>query len=326
MSNWFDISKLKAFGAAAIASGKKNAPTIMTGGSIVLGWLGVYLFWQQSKKAEKKIEYEEEKLNYREPLEPERPHQDVPLKQKLVIYGEYCWPAAVCGLASTGLAIGVNHMNLSRLTEMALLTKFMTEKDSKQQELIEKLKGEVGDKKFLEMREEMLEEKYSEEEMKQAVQKVGPGTGKILFVDAVTHNRFTADILQVTSGIAKANSRLKDKRNKVISEKLGDAFYASGSPWSIDADRASDVYSSLNLNVFLQCIGEIPHDGNFNKCDLGDLLEFRYYGGGGDVLLPDQILSYKEYTDPESGYPVVCYLEYGDLLSPTSELIERNPM
>ncbi|MBQ6435455.1 MAG: hypothetical protein IJJ09_05605 [Synergistaceae bacterium] len=167
-SNWFDISKLKAFGAAAIASGKKNAPTIMTGGSIVLGWLGVYLFWKQSKKAEKKIEYEEERINYVEPGAVEKPkHEDLPLKEKLIIYAEYCWPAAVCGLASTGLAIGANHLNLSRLTEMALLTKFMTEKDGKQQELIDKLKAEVGEKKFLEMKEELREEKYPEEEMKQ---------------------------------------------------------------------------------------------------------------------------------------------------------------
>ena len=49
MSKWFDISKLKTLAAGLVASGKKNAPTLMTAGSIALGWLGVYFFWKESR-------------------------------------------------------------------------------------------------------------------------------------------------------------------------------------------------------------------------------------------------------------------------------------
>ena len=325
MSNWFNVSKLKGIATAALASGKKNAPTLMTGGSIILGWVGVYIFWKQGKKAEKRIEYEESNLNDAADDE-DREYQKLPVKDKFSIYLQYCWMALLCGLGSTGLAIGADRLNISRLAEMALMVGFLNDKDGKQQVLIEKLRAEVGDKKFDEMRNEMIEESVPRDEVLSEIAKVGPGTGKVLFIDAFTHNKFSADILQVTSGIAKFNSRLKEKRTKVLTDRLGDAFYASDTPWSTDIDRESEVYSTLNLDVFLQCIGEIPHDKSLNKCDVGDLLEFRYYGGGGDVVLPDQILSYKEYTDPDSGYPVVCYIEYGDLLSPTSELIERNPI
>lgn len=326
MSKLFDISKLKALAATAVASGKKNAPTLMTGGSIILGWVGVYIFWKQGKKAEKRIEYEEGKLNEVPDDGEEHEYQELPKIDKISIYLQYCWTALLCGLGSTGLAIGADRLNFSRLAEMALMVGFLNDKDGKQKALIEKLKAEVGDKKFLEMKDEVIEESVPRDEVMTEIQKIGPGSGKILFIDAVTHNKWSDDILHVTSGIAKFNSRLKEKRTKVLSERLGDAFYASDMPWTTDVDKASDVYSSLNVDVFLQCIGEIPADKSLNRCDVGDLLEFRYYGGGGDVVVPDQILSYKDYTDPDSGYPVVCYIDYGDLLSPTSELLDRNPI
>ena len=50
-----NFSWLQKFFNSTIAFGSKNAPTIMTGGSIVLGWTAVYVFWKQSKKAEEEI-------------------------------------------------------------------------------------------------------------------------------------------------------------------------------------------------------------------------------------------------------------------------------
>lgn len=324
MSGWIDISKLKGLVTAAVASGKKNAPTLMTAGSIALGWLGVYFFWKESKKVEQKIEFEEALLNADEDADVDiEKRKTLPVKEKLILYAQYCWPSAVMGLTSTGLAIGANSINLSRLAEMALLTQFVTNREEDKNKLIEKLKTEIGEKKFEEMRNEMVDEDYPKEDILEEVNQIGPGSGKTLFIDKVTHNRFSADILEVTTGIADFNSRLKEKRNKALSQRLGDAFFASDSPWSTDLDRESDLYSSMDLEVFLQCIGET---GREDECRLGELLEFRYYGGGGDVIKPNQILKYKDYTDPDSGLPVVCYLDYGELLSPTAELLERNPL
>ena len=85
MSKWFDISKLKTLAAGIVASGKKNAPTLMTAGSIALGWLGVYFFWKESRKVEQKIEFEEALLNADEDSDilPED-RIKLPTKEKLI--------------------------------------------------------------------------------------------------------------------------------------------------------------------------------------------------------------------------------------------------
>lgn len=318
-----DISwnKIKGLAAGLLASGKKNAPTLMTAGSVVMGWTAAYIFWKQGRKAEKKIEYEESLLNA--DLDSDTPLEDLrklPVKEKFVIYLQYCWMAALLGVGSTGLAIGANGLNLSRLTEMALLTQFMTDKDDKQQKLIDKLKAEVGDKKFVEMKDELREEEYPKDEIMREILSE-PANGKTLFIDQVTGQKFRASILDVTNGIAEFNERLKDKRKDALRKRRKDPFYVAGDmPWGIDDDAASDVYSSMDVEVFLKCIGEITGK---NEARLGDLLEFRYYGGG-DPIKANQILEYKNYVDPNSGYPVVCYIDYSELLAPSSELIERN--
>lgn len=318
-----DISwnKIKGLAAGLLASGKKNAPTLMTAGSVVMGWTAVYIFWKQGRKAEKKIEYEESLLNA--DLDSDTPLEDLrklPIKDKFVIYLQYCWMAALLGAGSTGLAIGANGLNLSRLTEMALLTQFMTDKDDKQQKLIEKLKAEVGEKKFVEMKDELREEQFPRSEVMDAVT-AAPANGQTLFIDVVTGQKFRRSILDVTNGIAEFNERLKDRRKDAIRKRIGDAFYVSSDmPWGVDEDAASDIYSSMDVEVFLKCIGEITGK---NEARIGELLEFRYYGGG-DPVKQNQILEYKNYVDPDSGFPVVCYIDYSELLAPSSELIERN--
>ena len=81
------MSGIKTFAATVLASGKKNAPTLMTGGSIILGWTAAYIFWKQGRKAEKKIEAEELYLN--RDLDADAPldqRQKLPTREKLSIY------------------------------------------------------------------------------------------------------------------------------------------------------------------------------------------------------------------------------------------------
>ena len=325
MSKWFDISKLKSIAAGLVASGKKNAPTLMTAGSIALGWLGVYFIWQESRKVEQKIEFEEAMLNADEDSDilPEE-RKKLPTKEKLILYAQYCWPAAVMGLTSTGLAIGANSINLSRLAEMALLTQFMTDKDEKQKKLIEKLKGEVGDKKFAEMKDELRDEEYPEEEIQKERIKLGPGTGNALIIDEDMHKTFPARVEDVRRGIDKINKRLQDDYDRAIDSHGNGAF--DETDWPFDGGP----YSRVDLDTFLKYIGEIPMYSRDNNGGLGDVLEFKYYGGGkyhvhSDLIKWNDIASYDErFIDPETGLPVVVFLDYRDLLTPTSELIERN--
>lgn len=316
MSKFFDISKLKAIAAGLVASGKKNAPSLMTAGSIVLGWVGVYIFWKESKKVEQKIEFEEALMNADEDSDilPED-RKKLPTKEKLILYAQYCWPSAVLGLTSTGLAIGANSINLSRLAEMALLTQFMSDKDEKQKKLIEKLKAEVGDKKFLEMKDEMLEERYPVDELREEIMSK-PANGEVLFIDEVMGRKFRAKLSDVQQGVYDFNNRLKEKYNRAVKRVIGDAFYSSDNPYE------DKIYSSLDVETFQRCIGEIGRD---ETCGLGELMEFRCYDGTSDVFpwTNESIVRFKEYIDPSTGYPAVCYLDYKDLLKPTESLLDN---
>ena len=84
-----------------------------------------------------------------------------------------------------------------------------------------------------------------------------------------------------------------------------------------------DIYSSERLDIFLEDIGEA--DDVIEDSGLGDLLEFRCYSDESDLLRPKEILKYKQYLDPESGVPKVCFLDYREYLAPSSELLERYP-
>ena len=55
MSFNLNFDGLKGIATSSIAFGKKNAPAIMTGGGILLFWGAGYLFWKESRKAEKAI-------------------------------------------------------------------------------------------------------------------------------------------------------------------------------------------------------------------------------------------------------------------------------
>ena len=301
-----------------IAFGRKNAPALMTGGSIALGWTAAYLFWKESRNADAKIKSEEEKQG-----------EELSVKEKFIIYLQYCWLSLVLGLGSTGLTIGAHKLELERIAEMYMLTQFLEDKNEKQGKMLDKLKEEVGEKKVQEIEDDILDEDYSRDEIIDSYINGGV-EGGTLFIDNVTHNKWRGDILDVTSGIAETNQVLKDKRKRMIKRKLADPFYSnSDSPFGsgdIDDDRFDqDIYSSVDLSVFLKNIGEISgsHD---EEVRLSELLEFRYYGGGGDLLKGKEILKYKQFEDPSTGFPAVCYVDYTEFLSPSSELMERNPL
>lgn len=317
-----NMNGLKSIIGNAIAFGKKNAPSIMTGGSILLGWAAAYVFWKQSKKAEQKIKNEEDKLSEEESLET---------KEKFVIYLQYCWMALVMGVGSSGLAIAAHKMDLSRLVEMYAMTQFLENKNGEQKTMIDKLKGEVDNKRIREIENEIIDEKYPKDEILKEVMSEPVGeSNSTLFIDKVTHTKFRANIVDVTSGIYDFNRMLTERRNSMIKKrtKFSDPFVSQSDTPFGDLDNEngeyySDVYSSLGLDIFLDCIGESSDEENDTR--LGELLEFRYYGGG-ELLKPAQILFYKKYTDPKSGFPEVCFIDYTEYLSPTSELIERNPL
>ena len=360
MSNILNVTK--GWLSTGLAFGKKNAPALMTGGGICLGWLGAYVLWRQSKKAEQviskkeadlqsTIDISEDEAEGRAVVEAMKARSELPKKDKVVIYLQYCWTALALGVASTGLLIGAQKMSLDRLAEMYILTQFLEGKNEKQNKLIDKLKEKAGlkdnTKAMHDLENDLIEEEVQEDQYgeKEAIdyyldhwEDCSPGTAHI--IDHVTHKQFDRDIIEFTDGIAEANKILRSRRKKAIKRRLGDAFYSSDDPWSgntFDEDQYGEVYSSLDLGTFAMLIGEIDKD---DEIRLGELLEFRYYGGD-DLLRTKSILKYndpakkdkkdkkndKDEDDiPEYNGPTIIHLDYTELLSPSSELIERNPL
>jgi len=330
MSRWnYFIDKAKDYAMGVAAAGKKNAPSLMTAGSIILGWTAGYLFWKQSQKAEKRIEYEERKLD--EQTDSDIPPEERPKlsrKDKIVIYLQYCWTALVLGVGSSGLAIGANKLNLSRLAEMYMLTQFMQGNNDKQNELIEKLRAEVGDKKFAEMKEEMRDEQFPKEDIQEEIN-THPKDGKTFFIDRVTGNKFWKKFETVKDGINEIGDDLEKKRDKQIAKlkrslENDPYFVKEDSPFVTEEDvydEYGDVYSAIDMEEFVRKIGEIQGK---DSCALGELMEFRYYGGISERITDKKVLDYERFVDPEDGYITVCYLDYRDLLSPTQSLMEKD--
>ena len=342
MSNHMNTAK--GWLSTGLAFGKKNAPILMTGGGITLGWLAAYILWKQSRKAEQVIAKKEADLQStvdisedddhgRAVMDTMKAHSELPKKDKVVIYLQYCWTAMALGIASTGLLIGAQKLSIDRLAEMYILTQFLEEKNGKQSKLIDKLKEKAGikdnSKDMHELENDIIDEDYDKDEIIDDIlthkDEYEPGTA--LVIDTVTHARFRADVIKLTEGISEANNMLKTRRKKALKRRLSDAYYSSDNPWSedsFDEEQFGEVYSTLDLEKFLQLIGEVEDDG-YEDTRIGELLEFRYYGGG-DLLKATQILRYREYLDPVTGNPAVIYLDYTEYLSPSSELMERNPI
>jgi hypothetical protein len=263
---------------------------------------------------------------------PSEAPESLERKDKTVIYIQHCWPSLLLGAASTALEIGAQKISLDRLAGAYLVSQFFEDKSEKQQKLIDKLKEKAGikedSKADRELKNEIVDEEHPKDNILEEI-KPYAGSGKTLFIDEVTGNRWFGDIVEVTDGIADFNNALIKKRGDALKKHYkSDPFFYSENPFS-DKEfnprtNCSDVYSALDVGYFLECIGE-SKSANNKMPRISELLEFRYYGGELDPVIAKDILNYKEYTDRISGFPVVCYIDYADILSKSSELDERCP-
>lgn len=359
MSFTLSWNKLKTFGAAVLASGKKNAPTLMTGGSIVIGWTAVYLFWKQSRNAEKAIANQEFALNASE--DADRPlDQIVELsrKEKFVIYLQYCWSSGVMGLISSLLAIGANQLNLSRIAEMALLTQMMSDKDLKQSKVIEKLKEALPNKEVEKIELDTCAEGVNEDAIRAKLKEmIEKGDTRTLFIDVFNdHDMKPLPQETVTNGIEDFNVMVLKRKASKLNEKLyslrigsdddddsDSPFYSeddspsskSKGPWwlnnvkklsPVEIDLINSVWASGSLSEFLYYIGFIDSPKSDRR---GELLEFRCTSDDVPIHQRDILryeTKYKGIFGPDVVVPTVCYIDYTDLLMPTAELFERDSM
>ena len=345
---------IKGAAASAVTFSKKNAPAIMTGGGILMFWGSLYMFWQESKKAEKKIAYEEIKLQSlvnveegEDPVKVMKERSELPKKEKAVIYLEYCWLSLLMGLGATGLLILAQKISIDKLVAMYATTQFLEKKIDDKDTTISKLKEKAGikdgSKAEDDMRQEILKEQYPKERV-EAMRAKATGSGNTLVIDNVTGGSFYKNIIDLTDGIAAAGKLLdedlekqenKCRRTKKKNELLEDPFFSKkDNVWEILEEKTNDVnlYGTLDIETFMKCVGERA-DSRKRPCQLGELLEFRKYvsydtkGNKIDTnpIKISRIVRFdEEYMDPESGFPLVVWLDYGDLLVSTAELSERD--
>lgn len=338
----FDIHSLLKSGKDILAKGavfgKRNAPILMTGSSIAIGWFAVWMFWKESKKADAKIAYEERKLaeeeNSNKPVE-------LPKKEKFIIYLEYCWMSLALGVTSTGLAIAGQKLSMDRLAEMYVMTQFLSEKADKKEKLAEKFKAELSPKKIDAIEREALSEDFTEEEIMEAWNRKG-AAGNIVVLDHVLHSAKRMSMDELDKGIYKANdilrTRLDELKRKYLPDYDDDSknpkspFYVNdGSPFTqFEEDVAfyTDLHSSLDLSEFLKCIGMIVNDKFGIR--IGEINEFRFYGGKNPIPKNQICKKFREFLieqgDEDPVQAMIIDLDYTEYLCPTAELTERNPL
>ena len=307
------IKKLQDAGTSALSFGRQNAPSLMTGGGILIGWVAAYVFWRQGRKAEEKIRAEEEKLN--EDNESDAPEDQVklPKKEKAAIYLQYCWTALALGIASSGLTVWAHKIDLMRLTEMVMVTKLLGKQNEDQEKLIEKMKEELGPKKAEKTIDKLLKEEYPDEELKKDAM-TAPGNGRTLFKDLTRFDyKFKSNIENVKDGIYRFNQMMTKRWEKALRKELGGPFFVSEN--SVYPD--TPIYVEGTWNDFLECIGEPANDGG-----IGENMVF-IYNGSGMCVDPDDIMRYREFEDPDTGVAQFCYLDYFKYLKPSETLQNR---
>lgn len=341
----FDISKLKSFLGGLLATGKKNAPTLMTGGGIVLGWIGVYLFWKESRKAEEQISLREDELNAgADPDISEGDIKKLPKSEKFVYYLRYCWLSLACGLVSTGLTICGHKLTLDRLAEAALIAKYMTNKNEDQKKVIEKLKKEVSPTKAREIENDAWHENRDESEIIAELRHmIDIGDTRTLFIDEMTGRHFKAEREAVNRGLADFNQEMAKRRDEAMKEAMrryrrehnpmNDPFFVSESPHGYQEEPADDedleeaidgVYSTMKVSSLLYLMGETS---GRETIKIAENFEFRF--DGHNFVREDDIFTYdqtykRNYFNPEDNVPPVCRIDYEAYIMPSYDLIERD--
>ena len=334
---------VKNFFGSLVGFGKENAPAIMTGGSIILGWTAVYIFWKQGKKAQHTIDVREAEMNSvvadgENVLgRLKRPEEQLPKSEKVSIYLSYCWLALALGLLSTGFAVWGQKISLDKLGMAYMTTQFFKDKNDKLEKNVKAQEG--GEKQYEEMKRKQHREEYPPEEIYAKLDSI-PGEGRTVFIDTNTGASWKWDMKPMIDAIADSNATMKREYDAAVEEKRrskrktfgngpfdvrGEEPYTSDSSPYFDDSDYENIHSTLPLDKFLFKIGEIKHP-KLIRC--GEILCFNYYGGykDGQLLRPKDILDCENYMDPTTGVPALCYVDYVDYLSPTYELLERNPL
>lgn len=255
----------------------------------ILTIVGITGFWTAGVMTAMEVPKVEEAIAQEASRRAENGLEPLDRLDKCKIIAEHMWrPTAVAG-ASTIAVAGANKINLSRLAGMTALYRSAKGELSAIQDRVSNKESDGLKKSDLEKaRQQIHRTEYEKNPVREGDRIHETGNGNTLFVDTYSGARFHSSVTAVNTAITELNTRLQEDQYLALSE----------------------FYDMLEI------------DTRSRKC--GKYAAFRL-NGKYDLIHPNQILDWRDYVDPTTGEPRICFIDFERFLTPSDDFAERNP-
>ncbi len=272
--------------------GKQHAPSILTvigiGGFWYAGISGAIAYKEALDDIDDQLEERMVENEEREKIGKEPlPPLDRVDKIKIIAKHE-AKSLAVAGI-STFCVAKANDINLSRLAGMTTL--YYSAKGERDAIINRVENGETDELKRGDLkraRQAHNAERYEQNPVVDQYDIYDTHTGNTLFVETFSGEKFYSSVTAVNTAITQMNTALQEEGYLLL----------------------DDFYDMLGIS------------SRTKNC--GKYHAFRY-SGKHDVIHPNQILDWQDYTDPVSGEPRICFINFERFLTPSDEYSERSP-
>lgn len=255
----------------------------------ILTIVGITGFWAAGVMTAMEVPKVEEDIVQEASRRAENGLEPLDRLDKCKIIAEHMWrPAAVAG-ASTIAVAGANKINLSRLAGMtALYRSAKGELSAIQDRVLNKESGGLKKSDLEKARQQIHRTEYEKNPVREGDRIHETGNGNTLFVETYSGSRFHSSVTAVNTAITELNTRLQEDQYLALDE----------------------FYDMLDI------------DTRSRKC--GKYAAFRL-NGKYDLIHPNQILDWRDYVDPTTGEPRICFIDFERFLTPSDDFAERNP-
>lgn len=255
----------------------------------ILTIVGITGFWAAGVMTAMEVPKVEEDIAQEASRRAENGLEPLDRLDKCKIIAEHMWrPAAVAG-ASTIAVAGANKINLSRLAGMtALYRSAKGELSAIQDRVLNKESDGLKKGDLEKARQQIHRTEYEKNPVREGDRIHETGNGNTLFVETYSGARFHSSVTAVNTAITELNTRLQEDQYLALDE----------------------FYDMLDI------------DTRSRKC--GKYAAFRL-NGKYDLIHPNQILDWRDYVDPTTGDPRICFIDFERFLTPSDDFAERNP-
>lgn len=255
----------------------------------ILTIVGITGFWAAGVMTAMEVPKVEEDIAQEASRRAENGLEPLDRLDKCKIIAEHMWrPAAVAGASTIAVACA-NKINLSRLAGMtALYRSAKGELSAIQDRVLNKESDGLKKGDLEKARQQIHRTEYEKNPVREGDRIHETGNGNTLFVETYSGARFHSSVTAVNTAITELNTRLQEDQYLALDE----------------------FYDMLDI------------DTRSRKC--GKYAAFRL-NGKYDLIHPNQILDWRDYVDPTTGDPRICFIDFERFLTPSDDFAERNP-